>query len=263
LEIERYFGAPQDIEWAIDADGQIFILQSRPLRTEKPEGTTGDIPCDAPLLLRGGEPVWTGRAAGPVYIARSPQEEDETPIGSILVVPRLLPDCVRLVPRVCGIIVERGTVTGHAASLVREFRVPSLFGVSNALDTLVAGEMVSLDAASRSVYAGILWPELRGHLPVTLLGRHTVGLPDVLAGKLTKLSGSSFMGTWACQSLHDIIRFAHEMAIQSMFDIGDQLLGSAVGGVKKLDCAPQIYMHIVDLGGAIRPAAASQRSVKP
>jgi pyruvate,water dikinase len=263
LAIEHYFGKAQDIEWAIDMDGRVFILQTRPLRTEKTQGETGAIPRDAPLLLRGGEPVWIGRAVGPVHIARSPQEQDATPTGAVLVVPQLLPDCVRLIPRVCGIITERGTVTGHAASLVREFRMPCLFGVTGVLDTLVPGTMVSLDVASRSVFAGVLWPELRGHLPVALLGHRSAGLPDVLADKLTKLSGSSFMGTWACQSLHDVIRYAHEMAIQSMFDIGDQLLGSSVGGVKKLDCPPQFYMHIVDLGGGIRPGAASRRTVKP
>ena len=141
--------------------------------------------------------------------------------------------------------------------------MPSLFGVAGAVDTLVPNQFASLDVASRSIFAGVLWPELRGHLPVTLLGRRAMGLPEVLAGKLTKLSGSSFVGTWACQSLHDVIRFAHEMAIQSMFDIGDLLLDSSIGGVKKLDCSPQVYMHIVDLGGGLRPEVASRRSVKP
>lgn len=29
-KIERHYGRPQDIEWAIDRNGQIFLLQSRP-----------------------------------------------------------------------------------------------------------------------------------------------------------------------------------------------------------------------------------------
>jgi pyruvate,water dikinase len=263
LAIERYFGKPQDIEWTIDVSSKIFILQARPLRTEKVETASRDVPADAPLLLRGGHPVWPGRAVGPIHVARNPQEEDETPTGALLVVPQLLADCVRLVPRVCGIVAERGTVTGHAASIIREFRVPSLFGVAGALDTLVPGQLASLDVAGRSIFAGALWPELRGYLPVALLGHRTMGLPDLLAGKLTKLSGSSFMGTWACQSLHDVIRFAHEMAIQSMFDISDSLYGSSLGEVKRLDSPPHIYMHIVDLGGGISPQASARKVVKP
>jgi pyruvate,water dikinase len=261
LGIERYFHCPQDIEWCIDEGGGLFILQARPLRTEKARSFAGDAPADAKLLLKGGEPVWSGRAVGPVYPARTPEDEDRTPTGAILVIPRLLPDCVRLLPRVCGIVAEHGTVTGHAASILREFRVPSLFGVKDALDRLAAGQVVSLDVAARSVFAGVLWPELRGRLPVRLVGRRTTGLPEVLAGKLTKLSGMSFMGTWACQSLHDVIRFAHEMAIQSMFDIGDSLLDSPIGGVKRLVSAQPVFMHLLDLGGGLRPEAAPKRTV--
>ncbi|MGE5048575.1 MAG: TIGR02186 family protein, partial [Deltaproteobacteria bacterium] len=234
LEIERYFGTPQDIEWAFDEAGQLFVLQARALRTGKADATDGEVECDAPVLLRGGEPVWQGRAVGPVHVARTPEEEDETPPGALLVVPQLLPDCVRLLPRVCGIVVERGTITGHAASILREFRIPSLFGLTGAADQLVPGRVVSLDVASRAIFDGALWPELRGQLPARILGGRTAGLPDLLAGKLTKLSGSAFVGTWACQSLHDVIRFAHEMAIQSMFEIGDRLLESPIGGVKKV-----------------------------
>jgi pyruvate, water dikinase len=29
--VERHFGAPQDIEWAFDHDGELFVLQSRPV----------------------------------------------------------------------------------------------------------------------------------------------------------------------------------------------------------------------------------------
>ena len=31
LTLERHFGGHQDIEWAIDADGELFGLQSRPV----------------------------------------------------------------------------------------------------------------------------------------------------------------------------------------------------------------------------------------
>ena len=29
--IEKHFGAPQDIEWAFDDTGELFVLQSRPV----------------------------------------------------------------------------------------------------------------------------------------------------------------------------------------------------------------------------------------
>ena len=263
LGIERYFRCPQDIEWAIDRAGTLFILQARPLPAEKAKGATGDIPRDAKILLKGGEPVWPGRAVGPIHLALTPEDEEQTPTGALLVVPWLKPDCVRLLPRVCGIVVEHGTVTGHAASILREFRIPSLFGVEGATDILPAGRTASLDVAARSIFADALWPELRGRLPVRLTGRRTTGLPDFVSSKLTNLSGMSFMGTWACQSLHDVIRFTHEMAIQAMFDIGDRLLNSSIGNVKQVVSVEPLFMHIVDLGGGLSPAAAQGRTVKP
>ena len=30
LKVERHYGKPQDIEWAIDGDGALLLLQSRP-----------------------------------------------------------------------------------------------------------------------------------------------------------------------------------------------------------------------------------------
>lgn len=39
LLIERHFGSPQDIEWAIDGDGNIFILQSRPIHVPSEGGS--------------------------------------------------------------------------------------------------------------------------------------------------------------------------------------------------------------------------------
>lgn len=35
LEIEQAFGAPQDIEWSVDAGGRLFLLQARPITTLK------------------------------------------------------------------------------------------------------------------------------------------------------------------------------------------------------------------------------------
>jgi hypothetical protein len=41
LEIERTFGAPQDIEWTIDGDGQLWIVQSRPISVRSKPGRSG------------------------------------------------------------------------------------------------------------------------------------------------------------------------------------------------------------------------------
>src|SRR6266545_1347523 len=42
LDIEHTFGAPQDIEWAIDGDGELWIVQSRPITPRPKAGRSGD-----------------------------------------------------------------------------------------------------------------------------------------------------------------------------------------------------------------------------
>jgi pyruvate, water dikinase len=38
--VERHFGSPQDIEWAIDREGELFLLQSRPVTTARKKSRT-------------------------------------------------------------------------------------------------------------------------------------------------------------------------------------------------------------------------------
>ncbi|MCP2163308.1 PEP/pyruvate-binding domain-containing protein [Goodfellowiella coeruleoviolacea] len=40
--LEKHFGAPQDVEWAIDRDGELWITQSRPITTLFPVPQPGD-----------------------------------------------------------------------------------------------------------------------------------------------------------------------------------------------------------------------------
>jgi pyruvate, water dikinase len=50
--IESHFGSPQDVEWAIDADGELFVLQSRPV-TGLPERPNAPRPASAMALVMG------------------------------------------------------------------------------------------------------------------------------------------------------------------------------------------------------------------
>ena len=43
VKIENHYGEPQDIEWVIDRDGQIYLMQSRPLRVYRKTAHAGDL----------------------------------------------------------------------------------------------------------------------------------------------------------------------------------------------------------------------------
>jgi len=49
--IEKHFGAPQDIEWAFDHDGELFVLQSRPVTGLAKKETAAPAPSSAMSMI--------------------------------------------------------------------------------------------------------------------------------------------------------------------------------------------------------------------
>ncbi len=165
MRIERYFGSPRDIEWAMDRQGRIHILQARPLavRTrEEPAGPAGALTpgwnAGHPELSHGdGEVVQPGIGAGKVFIAEKPHDSLEMPKGSVLVAPHDSSLFVRSMPSVSAIITERGSQTSHMAALCRELRIPTIVNMAGALQLLKQGQEVTVVAGDDGfvLYSGI------------------------------------------------------------------------------------------------------------
>jgi rifampicin phosphotransferase len=67
LEIEQKFGQPQDVEWSIDEDGELRILQSRPITTI---GCDWENPVEGAIFVRrggGGLVEYLPTAVSPLY----------------------------------------------------------------------------------------------------------------------------------------------------------------------------------------------------
>ena len=64
----------------------------------------------------------------------------------------------------------------------------------------------------------------------------------------------------SCRSLHDIIRYAHEKAVQTMFGLGD-IAGGASSRCRKLDTNLPLDIYLLDVGGAFTDSG--QETVKP
>ena len=52
--IESHYGAPQDIEWALDREGRILLLQTRPLRVFRPGRGEKEVDVSALSAVRSG-----------------------------------------------------------------------------------------------------------------------------------------------------------------------------------------------------------------
>jgi pyruvate,water dikinase len=226
--IERHFGAPQDIEWALDRSGTLFILQARPiggmLAVAAPEI---EIPGEGPEpLLSGGVTASRGVAAGPVYKVTCVLDILQFPRDAVLVVETPYPEWTVLLNRAAAVISDSGQSATHLATVAREFGVPALFDLPEASARLENGQMVTVDATRRRVYAERVeallqaapqHPKLMEDSPVQTLLKEA--LTHITPLHLTTPDSPYFKPS-SCRTLHDLTRFCHEKALAEMFNFG-------------------------------------------
>jgi len=265
LKIEDHFGKPQDIEWAIDKKGKCWIIQSRPLRigdTPQPESKE---PVESRVLAEGGATIFPGRAQGYLQYLESINKLDGIEKGVILLSRHADPEITSVFPRISGLITEKGHPTSHAANVAREFGLPSLFNLENAVERLKDINEIGLDSGRRKIYAGLPWPDL----PLRETSRYSAQQrePDFLRGLLFQLNltdpAASNFTPAGCKSIHDIIRYVHQKAVTSLFDLGDDQVKNLKESFKLLDSTIPLYLTVLDIGGAIDKDFSHHRKVPP
>jgi pyruvate, water dikinase len=263
--LERHYGVALDVEWAIDDNDRLFILQARPLRRAPAYGADAAAPeLSAPrhplpgkaVLLHGGTPACEGTASGLAFVLRSDHMLHHVPEGAIVVVRETSPRYVPLMGRIQALITDVGSVTGHMASVAREFRLPTLVGTNNGTTTIAHGAEITLDATHGYVYQGRIEDLLQQKRPLNPMKNSPIykavqnALQRIAPLNLTDPKKENFTPA-GCQTLHDIIRFAHEKAMQAMFRIGD--IGADRAMAVALRIPLPLNILLIDLGGGLRP----------
>ena len=157
IQIEQHYGVPQDIEWAVDPDGRMFILQARPetvhgaLKTEKIEKGGGSVGED--VLVRGLG-VSPGRGSGKVKIILDIRDISRCHAGDVLVTEMTTPDWIPAMKIASAVVTELGGKTCHAAIVSRELGVPAVVGCENATTVLKEGQIVTVDGRRGLVFEG-------------------------------------------------------------------------------------------------------------
>jgi pyruvate,water dikinase len=214
LKLEAYFGPAQDVEWALDRSGDLFILQSRPIGGSGTGFRSGAPVAEVaghPLLLSTGRSASPGIAAGKVFILREGDAPGNVPEGVVLVARTASPDLAKLSGRVSAIITDIGSASSHLASVAREFGIPLIVDAGNATATLKNGDMVTLTTDPPKVYPGIV-EELTSLIqprkkqvfdsPVHRRMRRVLDLVSPLS--LTDPDDPSFSPD-RCKTVHDVI----------------------------------------------------------
>jgi len=167
IEIEKHYGQPQDIEWAIDRNrpfpDNIMILQARPetvWSTKRPEET--EKPPEKPVIegkivVVKGLPASPGVYAGTAKVALTVEDASRVMSkGDILVTKMTNPDWVPYMRLAGAIVTDEGGMTCHAAIVSRELGIPCIVGTGNATQLLKSEEPYTVDASAGVVYKGIV-----------------------------------------------------------------------------------------------------------
>ena len=166
--IEKHYGKPMDIEWAIDQDlsfpENMFIVQARPetvwstknmetpLRTEenKAEETLK-------VVVRGISAGRKGYGVGKATVVLNPDDAHrDMHKGDILVTGMTDPDFVPFMKMASAIVTDKGGVTSHAAIVSRELSIPCIVGTETATQVMKTGKEYTVDSRNGVVYEGIM-----------------------------------------------------------------------------------------------------------
>ncbi len=262
--LEKAFGETQDIEWALT--GEPVILQSRPFSLPaKPPPLPGELAAEltaaAPLMRGKGQVAQLGIAAGTVVQVDQNTDPAAFPVGAIAVARFPSPQLSPIVWRAAAIITDVGSPTGHLATIAREYRTPALFGTGEATRLLADGSEITVDVENKQIYQGIIEGlvrlqaaeenSYRASTELRILRRLLRWVAPIT---LVDPTAPEFMAE-NCRTFHDILRFAHEKAIDSLIHFhADQ------GGKKGLQSRPvhlptPLKLRVIDIGAGIADTA--------
>lgn len=264
-ELESFFESPQDVEWALDNEENLHILQSRPLHSQT---MVRDLPPAPPIdtlpLIAEGLRVSQGVCSGTIIRSdAAPGKPLEH--GTILVTASLAPSLVRHMDTLAGVIARTGSRAGHFASVAREFGLPVM--VTEETDALEDGMEVTMSADTGQVYPGridalLQAPRLGNQHQETPAGKRLASIMHHLSPlSLTDPDAENFTPE-GCKSMHDVVRFAHEVAVNGMFTLVERS-GRGLGRVKKLNTKLPIVLYVLDLGGGLFSSVREEKTITP
>lgn len=260
-KIEEYYESPQDIEWAIDEEGNIFILQARQLRIpEKKSETRLYLPTRIKgynILLEKGINACKGIGYGKAFVLKSEEELKDFPEGHVLVAKHTNPKYVVVMNKASAIITDVGSPTGHMASLSREYNVSTILNTEVATKTIKHGQDITVDAINCIIYEGKVqelieaYSKIKEPFKETSLFKTLEKVLKLIVPLYLVDPTSEDFKLENCKTLHDITRFCHEMVMHEMFTMWNKYEESEIHAVPLLAGIP-IGVLVLDIEGGLK-----------
>jgi pyruvate,water dikinase len=98
-----------------------------------------------------GAPGSRGTVTGAARLVHGPSDFTRVQPGEIVVCPYTDPAWTPLFTIAAGIITETGGVLSHAAIVAREYGIPAVLGVADALKRIENGHRITLDGTAGTI----------------------------------------------------------------------------------------------------------------
>ena len=163
MEIEKHYGKPMDIEWALDEDDdQLYIVQARAetVQSRRNNNVIEDHKLNekSTVITRGtsvGDRIGKGNASKIMSV----KDINKFKPGDVLVTEMTDPDWVPIMKIASAIVTNKGGRTCHAAIVSRELGVPCVVGTGDATRKIANGAPITVSCADGDegvVYEGLL-----------------------------------------------------------------------------------------------------------
>ncbi|GAB6125808.1 PEP/pyruvate-binding domain-containing protein [Humidesulfovibrio idahonensis] len=269
MTLEHFFKRPLDVEWAMTPQGELVVLQARPLSIRPRACAQTEDAAEAvkgvPMLISGrGVTAMGGVSSGPVHIMAEGEDLSAFPYGAILVARHSSPRFAKVMPKCRGIITDVGSATGHMATIARELRVPTLVQTGSATRTLREGQEITLDADHQVVYEGVVEALCRFELvreDVFEESWEYRTLKRVLKhiSPLTLLDPKSdAFAPESCRTFHDIARYVHQRAVDKLTSLAETHQDIRERAPRRLVTRLPLGLTVIDVEGGLDAAAGEE-----
>ncbi len=268
--LEKHFQSPQDIEWALTAEGDVYLLQSRPLHLSAgmaaEEKDAAHRQPDTPPLLKGGQTASRGVGWGVARVMKTREDMQTFATGDVLVVEHPLPRWTELLTKAAAMVADSGGVVGHLATVAREFAVPAVVATGNATRAIPPGSVITVDADHQTIYSGKVEMLIeRGAVkrPTPFSSSPVYRTLQQIMKMITPLNlldpaDARFQST-NCGTYHDIVRFCHETAIEELFAFSSRYGARRYAGKKLVADTMPVRLWVMRLDDESAPSAQRHR----